>query len=135
MRLEMVKCDACGATYDAQYVLPKEWIITKTGTHYIGEEQEQHFCSQSCLITWAMQQVRGKVLPACKARRFLLVDGKTAAKTEGVLWSGGQVYLNYHSSHCLNLHCIGSFQTWEQFKEAHPSDGITWIDPEVSNVS
>jgi len=55
MRQEIIKCDTCGTIHDAQYVLPSEWITTRQITRYQLEE-ERHFCSRACLVTWATQE-------------------------------------------------------------------------------
>lgn len=69
--------------------------------------------------------------PACKARRFLLVD-QNANIMEGVRWGDESVVLDHASQHCRDFHCRGHFNDWDEFKAGHPGCGIQWIDQEVA---
>ena len=56
MRIEVIKCDECKKEWDAQYVLPREWVTLKQGSDMYGGSEERHLCSTECLITWAKKQ-------------------------------------------------------------------------------
>jgi hypothetical protein len=58
MRVEVIQCDVCEKKHDAQYELPHEWVRTVQRTHY-GLDEEHHFCSKTCLITWASEKEKG----------------------------------------------------------------------------
>lgn len=136
MRKEVILCDVCHKEQEENL-----WILKKIDPSYKGDDtNERDFCSLDCLTQWlvtrgvdmpAQQEPQDK--PACKARRFLLVDGDTAELTEGVRWERGHVTLDSHSQHCSGrFHCPGLFSTWENFKTAHDGSGVQWIDQEVA---
>ena len=52
MRAEIIRCDTCTKEHNAEYYLPREWVVTKQRVEFEGEE-EKHFCSKTCLIKWA----------------------------------------------------------------------------------
>lgn len=52
MRQEIIRCDTCKKEHDAQYMLPDEWIVISKADGF-GNDESMHFCSKSCLITWA----------------------------------------------------------------------------------
>lgn len=70
------------------------------------------------------QPVTAQATPACKMRRFKLIDGETAEEVEGVKWGNGWVTYETEKT--------ATFSSWERFKERHEGCGITWIDQEVS---
>lgn len=131
-RKEIIGCDVCGAMHDVQYVLPDSWIaVLQTG------QETQHFCRDECLAIWL--QNRGNAIaprlvpsekpqeqPACKARRFLLVD-EAANITEGVKWSNGSVTMEGASPETYSV-----YYTWEALKSTNPGSGVQWIDQEVA---
>lgn len=67
--------------------------------------------------------------PACKARRFLLVDGETADIIECVKWGNGFVGIDPETS---NQHGRWFYGSWEEFKTAYDGSGVQWIDQEVA---
>lgn len=61
MRIEVIRCDICKREHDAQYILSPEWLTVIQSTKH-GTQQEQHFCSHSCLITWARSSLTAQQL-------------------------------------------------------------------------
>lgn len=59
MRKEVIRCDVCQKEHDAQYMLPPDWITTLQNTVY-GTQEDHHFCSKECLITWAKEHEEEK---------------------------------------------------------------------------
>lgn len=120
---EIIQCEICTAMHDTRYVLPDSWITLKEGSN--GDEQ--HFCSDTCLNIWLQHRLSGTSVavpqdkPACKARRFLLVD-EQANITEGTKYGNGTV----------SLENSRWFETWDKFKAAHDGSGVQWVDQEVS---
>lgn len=137
MRLEVIQCEICEAihryaTSTTQYVLPESWLTVKEG----DSSAELHFCRDECLAIWL--QRRGNAItpklekpqeqPACKARRFLLVD-ESANITEGVKWGNGFVVLDHEQLVGASRYL---FRNWEELKESNPGSGVQWIDQEVA---
>lgn len=58
MRIEVIRCDTCNKEHDALYVLPPhEWLrVVQTAQSQYGNEEEKHFCSKACLISWASEE-------------------------------------------------------------------------------
>ncbi len=59
MRVELIKCETCNKEHNLQYCLPAEWVtITQRGKFNEGEDQ--HFCSNVCLVKWATEWVEAE---------------------------------------------------------------------------
>lgn len=52
MRAEIIRCDACNKEHNATYKIPVDWIETRQRDNFDNEE-EHHFCSESCLSLWS----------------------------------------------------------------------------------
>ena len=135
MIVTAIQCEICEKTHQVDgQVHSYEWNVSASWiTLFLGSPERGnalHFCSQECLAQWtgvaAPMPEPQLQPPACKARRFILVDGD-ADETEGVLWGNGRVTIEppYDS---------GIYISWDVFKSHHVGDGVTWIDPEVSNA-
>ena len=135
MIVTAIQCEQCPKTHhlgQAVRAIPDGWVVLfKQG------KEDQHFCSYLCLAKWLevtpAQPISGLLeAPATKMRRFLLVDGETADETEGIVWGNGSVTLAYEMPTSPSYKGRPLyFNSWEEFKEKHPGDGVTWIDQEV----
>lgn len=122
MRFVIDRCDVCKADYDVQYPKPIGWITWKIADL---DEEDIHFCSENCLRQYLQVPAQQEPLdkPACKARRFLLVD-ESANIQEGVKWGNGKVTIEADTE-------IWTHQSWDKLKEHNPGSGVQWIDQEV----
>lgn len=122
--LYFVKCEVCDKTVEG-VTPPDSWYALSRG----GETQ--HFHDEACLAIWrltrlsmpAQQEPQDK--PACKARRFLLVD-EQANITECIKWANGRVTVEppYDTG-------TYTYPSWDRFKKTNPGSGVQWIDQEV----
>lgn len=143
--LHVVRCEqyeqckqefSFGTNTVASDFAPDTWITLFEGNPRLSEGQ--HFCSKECLFNWIIEhwQVgdgfaqpaqQPQEQPACKARRFLLVDGETAELVNGIKWGNGSVTLEgdtpFQSEH---------FTDWDALKAHYEGSGVQWIDQEVA---
>lgn len=108
--------------------LPATWV-----SYFAGRARDAEgyiFCSVDCLKKHLSvgESTQPLEQPQSKMRRFLLADGETTEEFEGVLWGCGQVTLTPENCGYVQRRVWAS---WEEFKEAHPGCGVTWIDQEV----
>lgn len=134
MIIHSVKCEMCDTKHDFSYTtatwreLPSGWLTLFSGD---GNLDGWHFCSDKCLVQWVTgnvtQEERNK--PPCKMRRFVLSEKSGACETEGVMWPGGPIVLDYSFGHG-SYHCSGKFSSWDYFSESHSDHNVIWIDKE-----
>lgn len=138
MKFEIIRCEICEAQHDTRQPLPDSWFTLKQG----ASQTELHFHDTFCLARWlCMAGVsfeppplhsdfkpveEQQEQPACKARRFLLVD-EHANITEGVLWADGSVCLDP-----MSRNDAWFYVSWGGLKEANQGSGVQWIDQEVA---
>lgn len=139
---------------------PETWNILIKGSPHKNEPK--HFCSDVCLTQWMFGELAlhadtqpdnlpflmnlarvslkmfgsgvptAEQVPQTKMRRFLLIDGETADEMEGVKWGNEYVSLDPEKMvEGKQNHLF--YGSWNKFKDAHPGDGIQWIDQEVKS--
>lgn len=132
MIVTAIQCETCEKKHQVsmhqrpyEWNLPAAWITLFQGN--LENQEARHFCSSECLAkSLGVQSQEPIEAPQSKARRFVLVDGDTGRKTNGVLWENRCVLLD--SDTATTGVCI--LPSWDTFKHDYAGDEVIWIDQE-----